>query len=97
MRTIRSFGLRRLRFRWTTRACAATSSKPNCRLADEGEARGEFIYCIPTHQNPAGCTLQLDRREKLLELARRFNTFVLEDDAYGELWFERRRHRRCSR
>ncbi|MGH2608621.1 MAG: PLP-dependent aminotransferase family protein, partial [Tepidiformaceae bacterium] len=47
-----------------------------------------FIYCIPTHQNPAGCTLPRDRREKLVELAREYNTFVLEDDAYGELWFD---------
>jgi 2-aminoadipate transaminase len=58
------------------------------RLADEGK-RAKFIYTIPTHQNPAGCTLDLDRRERLVDLARRFNTFVLEDDAYGELWFEK--------
>ncbi len=57
------------------------------RLADDGK-RAKFIYMIPTHQNPAGCTLDLERREKVLELARRFGTFVLEDDAYGELWFE---------
>jgi len=57
------------------------------RLRDSGK-RAKFIYCIPTHQNPAGCTLDLARREKLLELAREFNTFILEDDAYGELWFE---------
>lgn len=57
------------------------------RLGDEGK-RAKFIYMIPTHQNPAGCTLDLERREKVLELARRFGTFVLEDDAYGELWFE---------
>jgi 2-aminoadipate transaminase len=29
-----------------------------------------------------------DRRERLVELAREHNTFVLEDDAYGELWFD---------
>lgn len=57
------------------------------KLADQGK-RAKFIYCIPTHQNPAGCTLSLERRHELLELARKYNTFVLEDDAYGELWFE---------
>jgi len=31
----------------------------------------------------------MDRRHKLAELARRHRTFVLEDDAYGELWFEK--------
>jgi 2-aminoadipate transaminase len=57
------------------------------KLKDSGK-RAKFIYSIPTHQNPAGCTLDLDRREKVLALAREHNTFVLEDDAYGELWFE---------
>lgn len=57
------------------------------KLADTGR-RAKFLYMIPTHQNPAGCTLDLERREKVVELARRFETFVLEDDAYGELWFE---------
>lgn len=50
--------------------------------------RAKFIYCIPNHQNPAGCTMSLRRREHLLELARDHGTFILEDDAYGELWFE---------
>lgn len=58
------------------------------RLSDTGR-RAKFIYMIPTHQNPAGCTLDLARREKVVELAQRFRTFVLEDDAYGELWFEK--------
>jgi len=57
------------------------------KLADSGR-RAKFLYCIPTHQNPAGCTLPLDRREKTIELARKYNTFILEDDAYGELWFD---------
>lgn len=57
------------------------------KLADAGK-RAKFIYCIPTHQNPAGCTLDLKRRERLLALAQQYNTFILEDDAYGELWFE---------
>jgi 2-aminoadipate transaminase len=56
------------------------------KLADQGK-RAKFIYCIPTHQNPAGCTLPRDRRERMAELARQYNTFILEDDAYGELWF----------
>jgi 2-aminoadipate transaminase len=56
------------------------------KLADQGR-RAKFVYCIPTHQNPAGNTLPLARRERMVELARQYNTFLLEDDAYGELWF----------
>lgn len=88
MRTIRSFGATQVAIAMDEQGmrCDILESELQ-KLADQGK-RAKFIYCIPTHQNPAGCTLQLDRREKLLELARRFNTFILEDDAYGELWFE---------
>lgn len=58
------------------------------QLAGEGR-RAKFLYTIPTHQNPAGSTLEADRRERVVELARQHRFFVLEDDAYGELWFER--------
>ncbi len=57
------------------------------KLEDEGK-RAKFIYTIPTHQNPAGITLPMDRRERFVELAREHKTFILEDDAYGELWFD---------
>jgi 2-aminoadipate transaminase len=88
MRTIRSFGASQVAIPMDEQGmrCDALETELQ-KLTDQGK-RAKFIYCIPTHQNPAGCTLQLDRREKLLELAQRFNTFVLEDDAYGELWFE---------
>ena len=56
------------------------------RAADEGR-RTKMLYLIPTHQNPAGSTLPLGRREKLLELARDHRILLMEDDAYGELWF----------
>ena len=56
------------------------------RLADEGR-RAKLLYLIPTHQNPAGSTLPLARRERLLELAREHRFLLMEDDAYGELWF----------
>lgn len=88
MRTIRSFGATQVAIPMDEQGmrCDVLGEELQ-KLADQGK-RAKFIYCIPTHQNPAGCTLQLDRREQLLELAKRFNTFVLEDDAYGELWFE---------
>ncbi len=88
MRTIRSFGAIQIAIPMDEQGMRCDVLEQELqKLADRGR-RAKFIYCIPTHQNPAGCTLQIDRREKLVELARRFNTFVLEDDAYGELWFE---------
>lgn len=48
-------------------------------------ARVKLIYVVPTFQNPRGTTLSLERREKLVALAREHNVTVLEDDPYGEL------------
>ena len=88
MRTIRSFGATQVAIPMDEQGMRCDILEVELqKLTDQGK-RAKFIYCIPTHQNPAGCTLQIDRREKLLELARRFNTFILEDDAYGELWLE---------
>jgi 2-aminoadipate transaminase len=88
MRTIRSFGAEQIAIPMDEQGMRCDILEQELeKLASQGK-RAKFIYCIPTHQNPAGCTLQLDRRERLVELARKYNTFVLEDDAYGELWFE---------
>lgn len=42
----------------------------------------KFIYTIPTFQNPSGLTLSQARREKLVELAQRYNFLVLADEVY---------------
>jgi DNA-binding transcriptional MocR family regulator len=50
--------------------------------------RVRLIFVQPTLHNPTGATLSLERRERLVALARRHSVPVLEDDAYGELWSE---------
>jgi 2-aminoadipate transaminase len=45
----------------------------------------KFIYTIPTFQNPAGVTLSLGRRKKLLELSEKYDVMILEDNPYFEL------------
>lgn len=45
----------------------------------------KMIYTIPTFQNPSGKTLPVDRRQKMLELADKYNVIILEDDPYFEL------------
>ncbi|MEM0139901.1 MAG: PLP-dependent aminotransferase family protein [Ferroplasma sp.] len=44
-----------------------------------------FIYTIPTFQNPAGYTMNLERRKHLLELAVEYQIPVIEDNPYGDL------------
>ncbi|MBI5947630.1 MAG: PLP-dependent aminotransferase family protein [Chloroflexi bacterium] len=88
MRTIRSFGARQVAVPMDELGLRVDLLEEELKkLADAGQ-RAKFIYCIPTHQNPAGITLQVSRREKMVELARQYKTFILEDDAYGELWFD---------
>jgi 2-aminoadipate transaminase len=50
--------------------------------------RPKLVYTIPDHQNPAGVSLTSERRELLVELARRHGFLVVEDVAYRELGFE---------
>lgn len=45
------------------------------------------IYTIPNFQNPTGVTLSRDRRERLLELAERWGSVIIDDDPYGPLRF----------
>jgi 2-aminoadipate transaminase len=56
------------------------------RLADG--LRPKLVYTIPDHQNPAGVSLSRERRELLVELARRYGFLIVEDVAYRELGFD---------
>ncbi len=47
-----------------------------------------FLYALPTFQNPSGRTLSLERRRRLVELAREHGLTVLEDDPYGRVRFD---------
>lgn len=57
------------------------------RLDAEG-VRPKFIYTIPTFQNPAGVTMSLPRRKRLVEIAREREILILEDNPYAMLRFE---------
>jgi DNA-binding transcriptional MocR family regulator len=47
--------------------------------------RPRFIYTMPSLHNPTGATMNEDRRERLVTLAKRFGVPIVEDDPYGEL------------
>ena len=47
----------------------------------------KFVYLIPTFGNPSGATLSLERRKKVLELAVKYDTLIVEDDPYSDLYF----------
>ncbi|WP_274630325.1 PLP-dependent aminotransferase family protein [Arvimicrobium flavum] len=63
------------------------------RLGDMLEAmagrgvRPKYIYTIPTIQNPTGTILDLERRHRLVEIARHHRVPIFEDECYAELTF----------
>lgn len=55
----------------------ALGSNPNAK----------FIYTIPNFQNPTGRTMTLERRKKVLALAKKYGVYIVEDNPYGALRF----------
>ena len=47
-----------------------------------------LVYLIPTFGNPSGAMLSLERRKRVLELAVKHQTLIVEDDPYGDLYFD---------
>lgn len=48
----------------------------------------KFLYVIPDFQNPSGRSMSTARRIALMEIARREDLIILEDNPYGEVAFE---------
>ena len=57
------------------------------RLEADGR-RPKFVYTVPSFQNPAGVTMSLPRRQRLVQVARERELLVLEDNPYGLLRYE---------
>ena len=49
------------------------------------QKRIKFLYTIPNFQNPSGRLMTQQRRQQVLEIARRHDFLIVEDDPYGEL------------
>jgi DNA-binding transcriptional MocR family regulator len=49
----------------------------------------KFLYLIPNYQNPAGVLLPADRRTEILEICQTEKIFIVEDNPYGLLGFDK--------
>ena len=58
------------------------------RAARASGRRPKLVYVIPNFQNPSGRVWSRAGRDALRTLAAREDLLILEDDAYGELYFE---------
>lgn len=47
--------------------------------------RPKALYCMPTLHNPTTRTIPLSRRREILDIARKSQLCIIEDDAYGSL------------
>ena len=45
----------------------------------------KYIYTIPTVQNPTGSVMPVERRQQVLDIARRHGVLIFEDDCYADL------------
>ncbi len=70
--------------------CGLVVSELELRLAElEAEGtRPKFLYTVPNFHNPAGVTLSLERRQRLIELSQAYQLLLIEDNPYGRLRFE---------
>jgi DNA-binding transcriptional MocR family regulator len=50
--------------------------------------RVKFIYIVPNFQNPSGRTWSLERRRQTLAIAAKYDIPIIEDNPYGELYFD---------
>ena len=48
----------------------------------------KFLYVIPNFQNPSGIAHSAESRRELLKAARELDLLIVEDDPYGDLYFE---------
>ncbi|MFE3322028.1 PLP-dependent aminotransferase family protein [Nocardia sp. NPDC059195] len=50
--------------------------------------RPAVVHTVSTFHNPGGVTLTPERRQRLAKLAEAHGFWIIEDDPYGELWFD---------
>jgi 2-aminoadipate transaminase len=50
--------------------------------------KNKLIYLISNFQNPSGVSISAERRKQVAEIAQRWNAYIIEDDPYGEIYFD---------
>jgi DNA-binding transcriptional MocR family regulator len=48
----------------------------------------KFIYLVPNFQNPTGYLMDMDTRKQLLYLSKKYGVPIIEEDPYGQLYYE---------
>lgn len=68
--------------------CASELEDKLKRLEANGERMPKLLFDVPDFHNPTGITMSLERRKALIELAKKYDFVILEDDPYRRIRFE---------
>ena len=63
-------------------------SPQGLRESQQKDEQPRFVYLLPNFQNPTGRTQDDARREAIVAVCREHNLPIVEDNPYGELWFD---------
>ena len=55
----------------------------------------KFVYVTPNFNNPAGTLYTVERKKELVQLMKEYDLPLIEDDAYGDLYFDEEAKERC--
>lgn len=61
----------------------------NPAALNESHRGARFAYVMPTFANPTGLTMSEERRSLLAQKAKELDLWLIEDDPYGELWYDK--------
>ena len=62
------------------------------KQAGSGADKARLAYVLPNFQNPTGRTMSDARRQALVEKAKELSIPLVEDNPYGDLWYEQEPH-----
>jgi 2-aminoadipate transaminase len=65
--------------------CDGSGPRPEALLAVDG---ARALYVLPNYQNPTGRCMPDERRMQVADGARALGIPLIEDDPYGDLWFD---------
>jgi 2-aminoadipate transaminase len=69
-------------------ACDAQGMRPDALMLALMKHQPKLVYMVSNLSNPTGATWSRERRLALLRWAVAHEVFVIEDDPYGQLWFD---------
>ncbi len=69
-------------------ACDDDGPDPAAIAAAALGADARFLYLLPNFQNPSGRSIAAGRRQAVVDQALQSGVPIIEDNPYGELWFD---------